>query len=181
MKRSTAIVLVVAAVMVCSVGYSSHVHARVYVPLPEFVIDAEPDLVVIPGTYVYRVPDIETDILFYQGFWYRPFEGRWYRSRSYNGPWGFITVGRVPLSLRRLPVGYRSMHFELNHRMHYGDLQRNWRGWERQRHWDRDDRWREGRDHGLGDDRGRGDRGSRGGHGDRDDRGHGGDDDGGRR
>src|SRR5450759_3964643 len=120
MKRSIAIVLVVAAVMICSIGYSSQAYAaRVYVSPPEFVIDAEPDLVVIPGTYVYRVPDIETDVLFYQGFWYRPFEGRWYRSRGYNGPWGFIAVGRVPLGLRRLPGGYRSMHFEPNHRVHY--------------------------------------------------------------
>jgi len=42
---------------------------------------------VIPGTYVYVVPDINTEILFYHGYWYRPSAGRWYWARTYNGPW----------------------------------------------------------------------------------------------
>lgn len=160
MKKNTAILFVIAAVLISSIGFSSKAYAaRVYVSPPEIFIQSSPDLVVIPGTYVYRVPDIEADILFYQGFWYRPFEGRWYRSRHQNGPWGYLGHGRVPGALLRLPGDYRTMHFEPHHRVHYGDLHKNWRGWERQRHWDRDDRWREGRDHGRRGDRDHRDRG----------------------
>lgn len=175
MKKYPVILLVIAAVLISSIGFSSEANAaRVYVSPPEIAIDISPDLVVIPGTYVYRIPDIEADILFYQGFWYRPFEGRWYRSRHHNGPWGHISRGRVPGSLLRLPGDYyRSMRFEPHHRIHYGDLHKNWRGWERQRHWDRDDRWREGRDHGRRDHRDRGhDRDHRDRGRDRGDRGH---------
>lgn len=61
--------LVIATVLISSIGFSSTVYAdRVYVSPPEFAIAATPDLVVIPGTYAYRAPDIKTDILFYQGF-----------------------------------------------------------------------------------------------------------------
>lgn len=156
MKKSTAVLLVITAVLIGSLGFSSNAYAaRVFISPPEIVLDASPDLVVIPGTYVYRVPGIESDILFYQGFWYRPYEGRWYRSKHHNGPYHHI--GRVPGGLLRLPPDYRSFAFEPRHRIHYGDLHRNWRGWERNRHWDRDDRWRDHgrRDHGdRGDHRG---------------------------
>jgi len=157
MKRSTIILAVVAAMMFGIVGFAVQADAaRVYISPPAFVFDVEPELVVVPGTYVYRVPDIEADILFYQGYWYRPYEGRWYRSRAYNGPWGHI--GRAPGALLRLPSGYRDWRYEDRHRMHYGDLHRNWRSWERNKHWDRDDRWREhrgDRGHDRGHDRGR--------------------------
>jgi hypothetical protein len=161
MKKSTIILLFMAIVMMLSIGYSGRADAAVvYASPPEFFVEGSPDLVVIPGTYVYRIPDIETDILFYQGFWYRPFEGRWYRARHHNGPWGYLGPRRIPGVLLRLPGDYRMMHFEPHHRIHYGDLHRNWRGWERHRHWDRDERWREGRgrDHGHGRDRDHGHR-----------------------
>ena len=63
-------------------------------------------MVVIPGTYIYAVPDIDVEILFYQGYWYRPHEGHWFRSKSYNGPWAYLDSHRVPRALFDLPPDY---------------------------------------------------------------------------
>ena len=77
-----------------------NVNIGINVPLPPpFRFHAPPPMAVIPGTYIYTVPDIDVEILFYQGYWYRPYEGRWYRSKSYNGPWAFLDSGRVPHTL----------------------------------------------------------------------------------
>jgi hypothetical protein len=113
-------------------------------PPPPYRIAAPPPVVVIPGTYVYAVPDIETDILFYSGYWYRPHGGHWFRARSYNGPWAYWPDPRVPRALlelppdyRRLPPGYR--------RIPHREFKSNWARWERDRYWERDRGWREGR------------------------------------
>ena len=75
-------------------------------PPPVFRFHAPPPMVVIPGTYIYAVPDIDVEILFYQGYWYRPHEGHWYRSKSYNGPWAYLESRRVPRALFDLPPDY---------------------------------------------------------------------------
>jgi hypothetical protein len=119
-------------------------------PPPVYRIPAPPPVVVIPGTYVYAVPDIGVDILFYQGYWYRPHEGHWFRARSYNGPWVYAAPRFVPPAIielppdyRRVPPGYR--------RIPYGQFKKNWTGWERDRYWDRDREWRESRHGGPGE------------------------------
>jgi hypothetical protein len=54
------------------------VNVNIGVNLPAIRFAAPPDVVVIPGTsYVYMVPDIDVDVLFFQGYWWRPYEGRW--------------------------------------------------------------------------------------------------------
>ncbi len=114
----------------------AEVSVNITVPLPGLVIPAPPALVVIPGTYAYYPPDVSVDIFFYHGFWYRPYGGRWYMSRDYNGPWGGVAVERVPVALRRLPPGYR--HGPEGYRsVPYPEVRRNWRTWERDRYWDR--------------------------------------------
>jgi len=123
---------------------------------PPVVIPAPPEVVLIPGTYVYFVPGIDVDILFYHGYWYRPYEGRWYRANRYNGPWVYLSPSRVPRPFLRLPHDYR--HIEPGyHRIPHGDLRKNWRRWERERHWDREMRDNRGErgEHGRGRDRGR--------------------------
>lgn len=111
---------------------------------PLFRLTAPPPVVVIPGTYVYVVPDIAVDIFFFRGAWYRPHEGHWFRSTSYNGPWRFVAPNRMPQEIvglphhdyRNIPPGHR--------RIPYGQMKKGWRGWERHRYWDRDVVWREG-------------------------------------
>ncbi len=114
----------------------AEVNVSITVPLPGLVLSAPPALVVIPGTYAYYPPDVSVDIFFYHGYWYRPYGGHWYISRDYNGPWGGVAVGRVPLALRRLPPGYR--HGPAGYeRRPYHEVRSNWRTWERDRYWDR--------------------------------------------
>lgn len=119
-----------------------NVNIGINVPLPRLVISAPPAVVLIPGTYAYFAPDIEVDIIFYGGYWYRPHSGYWYRSVGYNGPWKYIVVDRVPRVLIDLPPGYR--HIPPGHeRIPYGHLKKNWRTWEREKHWDRKHEYKE--------------------------------------
>ena len=62
------------------------VNVRISLP-PPIVFAAPPALIVLPETYVYVVPDVDADIFFYNGWWWRPWEGRWYRSRHYDSGW----------------------------------------------------------------------------------------------
>ncbi|MBI5057252.1 MAG: hypothetical protein HZB61_11630 [Nitrospirae bacterium] len=75
-------------------------------PPPMFMPPAPPAVVVIPGTEVYYSPNVEEDIYFYRGNWYRPYAGRWYRARGYNGPWVYLVPGRVPRMLVSMPPDY---------------------------------------------------------------------------
>ena len=116
-------------------GYTE-VNVTVGVNLPPVVIPGPPEVVFIPGTYVYYIPDINADIFFYHGWWYRPYEGRWYRARIYNGPWGFVAPGRVPHVMLTLSPDFR--HVSPGHgRIPYGQLKKSWRTWERERYWDK--------------------------------------------
>lgn len=120
------------------------VQVGVNIGLPSpFVFPAPPPVVVIPGTYVYMVPDIEADILFYHGHWYRPHGGRWFRARSYDGPWVHVGHSHVPRPLIKLPPHYRSVPHG-HHRIPHEHLKANWGKWERQKHWHKDNVWRTG-------------------------------------
>ena len=112
-------------------------------PPPAYRIAAPPPMIVLPGTYVYMVPDIDADIFFYAGNWYRLFEGRWFNARSYNGPWIYVPDPRVPRALVQLPPDYRRIPPGWR-RIPYGQFRKNWAGWERDRYWDRDRDWRAG-------------------------------------
>jgi len=83
------------------------VNVGIFAPPPAYVVPAPPPVVVIPGSYVYLVPGIDVDILFYHGYWWRPYQGHWYRSKSYNGPWGYYK--NVPRAIMALPPDYRRM------------------------------------------------------------------------
>jgi hypothetical protein len=107
---------------------------------PPVVFSAPPEVVVLPDTNVYVVPDVEADIFFSGGWWWRPWQGRWYRSRHYDRGWAFYRAAPPPF-YRRVPPGWRNDYREhrwqgreWNHeRVSHGDMQRNWRGWERDR------------------------------------------------
>ena len=103
-------------------------------PPPIFVFPAPPELVVIPATYVYYCPDVDFDIYFYDGYWYRFDGGYWYGSVSYSGPWTYVE--RVPPVLLILPPDYRIITGE-ERRIPYAELDGNWRAWRRDRYWDR--------------------------------------------
>lgn len=105
-------------------------------PPPVYTFAAPPELVVIPNTYVYFAPGVDMDIVFYHGYWYRPYNGYWYRGAGYNGPWHHIGRERVPRYIINLPPDYRHSYGG-NPRIPYGHVHNNWNRWERERYWDK--------------------------------------------
>jgi hypothetical protein len=135
--------LLVAALVPLSARAQIGVSVDVNVPLPPpIVFSAPPEVVVIPETNVYVAPDVEADIFFSRGWWWRPWQGRWYRSRRYDGGWGYYRSAPPPF-YRRVPPGWRNDYREhrwrgrewQHERIPHGEMERNWRGWERDRHW----------------------------------------------
>ncbi|PKN18985.1 MAG: hypothetical protein CVU71_09380 [Deltaproteobacteria bacterium HGW-Deltaproteobacteria-6] len=114
---------------------------------PPVIFAAPPALVVLPETYVYVVPDSDVDIFFYSGWWWRPWEGRWYRSRDYNSGWRYYR--RVPSFYVWIPSEWRNDYRAHRWRGHQWDyqpiphqqVQRNWRGWEKNKHWEKQNSW----------------------------------------
>lgn len=106
---------------------------------PPITISAPPMMVVIPGTYVYTAVDVDADIVFYQGVWYRPFRGTWYRSDEYNGRWAAVPAAHVPAAVVGLPPDWKSLP-RGHERVPYGQVKQNWKTWERERHWERAER-----------------------------------------
>lgn len=136
-----------------------NIHVGISVPPPPpLVIPAPPPMFVIPRTYVYFAPDVDVDIFFYHGYWYRPHQGHWYRSQSHNGKWVYIAPKRVPSVLVNLPPDFRRVPPGHRH-IPYGHLKKNWKTWERDKYWERHGgrEWHgENWEHHQGKDRGRG-------------------------
>ena len=125
------------------------VHVTVRDNLPAIRFASPPELVVIPGTYVYMVPDKDVDVLYFQDYWWRPYEGHWYRSQEYNGQWSYVETDKIPGGLRSLPLDFRHRLSAEYERIPYKDVKRNWKRWEKEKHWDRRDREEQGEhDHG---------------------------------
>jgi len=81
MKRLLFGILLLAFVIVVPIPTMAGVDVSVSIALPPpIVFSAPPEMIVLPETYVYVVPDVDVDIFFYDGWWWRPWEGRWYRS-----------------------------------------------------------------------------------------------------
>jgi hypothetical protein len=130
--------IVIATMTLLLLGFSGQSMARIHIGVnialpPVFVFSAPPGVVVIPGTYVYYSPDVNFDLYFYGGYWYRPYRRYWYRSASYDGPWVYIRS--APYALLNLPPDYRVITRGYRH-IPYRDLHRNWRAWQRGRYWE---------------------------------------------
>ena len=148
MKRSVFLMVLSAMVLVFPVLTMARVNVGVNISLPPLItFAAPPELVVIPETYVYAVPDVDADIFFYQGWWWRPWEGRWYRSRHYDSGWQHYR--NVPKFSRQIPSGWKNDYRERRWRGHQWNQQRiphqqaqkNWRNWEKRKHWEKQNSW----------------------------------------
>lgn len=126
----------------------AQVSVDVHIALPPpIVFAAPPSLVVLPETYVYVVPDAEADIFFYDGWWWRPWDGRWYRSRDYASGWRHYRS--VPSFYVQIPSGWRNDYrdrrwrgHEWNHRpIPHEQVKRNWNGWKKNKHWEKQNTW----------------------------------------
>ena len=89
MKRLLFGTMLLALVIVVPIPTLAAVDISVTIGLPPpIVFEAPPAVIVIPETYVYVVPGIHVDLFFWNGWWWRPWGGHWYRSRYYNRGWG---------------------------------------------------------------------------------------------
>lgn len=149
-------------------------HIRIGVPMPPHIeFSAPPRLVVVPETYVYVAPDIEEEIFFSDGWWYRPWEGRWYRSRHHNSGWQHYRS--TPSFYSHVPHNWRNDYREGHWRgqqwniqpIPHVEVQRNWRSWKTNNHWEKNRTWgvdnlQRQRDSRHPSDRGRGNHPNRG-------------------
>jgi hypothetical protein len=123
-------------------------HVRIGIPMPPLIHFAEPPrLVVVPETYVYVAPDIEEEIFYSDGWWWRPWEGRWYRSRHHDSGWQ--RYKNTPSFYRHIPndwrSNYRDRHWQgrqwnVNPIPHQ-QVQKNWHSWKTNRHWEGNQSW----------------------------------------
>jgi len=89
------------------------VSVQIGIPLPPpITFSAPPETVLLPGTGVYAAPGVAVDLFFFDGWWWRPWGGRWYRSRDYRSGWGYY--GGVPSFYGRIPHSWREDY--RNHR-----------------------------------------------------------------
>jgi len=103
-----------------------------------------PAVIVLPDTPdVYVVPYIEVDLFFWGGWWWRPWEGRWYRSHYYDRGW--VYYGGVPNFYFYVDPGWRDCFRSRNwhghpwnhHYIPHHELQRNWKTWQANRYWEK--------------------------------------------
>ena len=74
---------------------------------PAYAPAAAPTVAGVPGTEVAVIGDPSVNIFAYRGYWWRSFQGRWYRSSGYNGRWSFVRSEMVPPALIQLPSEYK--------------------------------------------------------------------------
>lgn len=140
MKRhliaATLLLLPLGAISATGASAEVSLNIGINIPLAGVAISSSPDVVVISGTYVYFIPDAKEDVFFYHGYWYRPHNGRWYRSADYSNGWVFVSLNNVPSPILSIPVGFRALP-PGQEKIPYGQLKKNWKSWEKERRWER--------------------------------------------
>lgn len=148
MKKLLFRTLFLALVIVIPIPTMAQVSVNINIaPPPPIAFAAPPEMVVLPGSYVYVVPDVAQDIFFYNGWWWRPWGGRWYRSLNYNSGWGYYK--NVPSFYGGIPPGWRNDYRAHRwggqpwnyQRISHQQLQQNWKGWQTSKHWEKQNAW----------------------------------------
>jgi hypothetical protein len=124
------------------------VNVGIHISLPHPIMySGSPQMIVLPETNVYVVPDMEEEIFFYDGWWWRPWEGRWFRSRDYRSGWNHYS--HVPSFYASIPSSWRSDYREHRWRGHQWNYQHipqqhvenNWQAWKKSRYWEKQKSW----------------------------------------
>jgi len=148
MKKLLFGTIFLALVLVSPIQAMARVDVGISISLPPLIVfSAPPEVIVIPGTYVYAVPDLDVDFFFYNGWWWRLWEGRWYRSRYYNRGWGYYND--VPNFYFDIDPSWRGYYRNRNwygqrwdyERIPSQRLQQNWKSWKNARRWERQETW----------------------------------------
>jgi hypothetical protein len=137
MKKLLFGTILLAVLIVYPIMSMAQVNVRVNVPIPlpppiPFV--GPPNVVVLPGTDVYAVPDVNEELFFRQGWWWRNYGGHWYRSQSYDRGWAYYRG--YPSWYRGIPHDWRDNYrnntwggHPWNHTyIRHADLNNHWRG-----------------------------------------------------
>jgi hypothetical protein len=66
-----------------------------------------PAVAVIAGTQVSYAENYAGDLFYFQGRWYRPYEGNWFWAVTVSGEWTEMTIGQVPKAVLEVPSDYR--------------------------------------------------------------------------
>jgi len=96
---------------------------------------------------VYFVPDIALDMFFWNGWWWRPYEGGWYRSQYYDRGWA--SYDQVPSFYFDIEPGWRGHYRNHNWNGHPWNyerisnqrLQQNWNSWHNNHYWEKQKTW----------------------------------------
>ncbi|HYA90502.1 MAG TPA: hypothetical protein VEK32_03280 [Thermodesulfobacteriota bacterium] len=117
-------------------------------PPPPIPFAAPPQVIVMPETSgVYVAPDIDADLYFWNGFWWRLWEGRWYRSAYYDRDWAYYN--NVPSFYFDIDPHWRDYYRNHNwyghqwnyQRIPYERLQKNWKTWQTSKSWGGQKTW----------------------------------------
>ena len=111
MKKSLLGISLLAMAIVAPVTAMAGVRVGVNIGIPPVVIGigSPPPLVEIPDSAgVYVAPDVNIDLFFWNGWWWRPYEGRWYRSHYYDRGWAYYN--RAPRFYHRVDPGWRGYY-----------------------------------------------------------------------
>jgi hypothetical protein len=149
MKKLLFGAMLLALAIVVPVATMAQVDINVNVSLPPpIAFGAPPVVIALPDSNdVYVAPDINVDLFFWNGWWWRLWEGRWYRSHYYDRGWGYYK--NVPSFYFDVDPGWRGYYRDHNwygHRWNYeripnARLQQNWKSWHKDRHWERQGTW----------------------------------------
>ena len=149
MKKLLLGTILLALAVVVPIPTNAGVNINIGISLPPAIVfEAPPDVIVIPDTNnVYVVPNIRVDFFFWNGWWWRPWEGRWYRSRYYNRGWEYYS--KVPSFYFDVDPRWRRHyrnHSWYGHRWYYEripsrQVEQNWKRWEDSGYWERQRTW----------------------------------------
>jgi hypothetical protein len=115
---------------------------------PPIVFQAAPEVIALPDTDdVYVDPEVNADLFFWDGWWWRLWQGHWYRSLYYDRGWAYYEY--VPAFYLDVDPGWRGYY--RNHHWHghswnyeripYHRVRENWRNWHADRHGERQGTW----------------------------------------
>ena len=91
-----------------------------------WTVDEPREVVMVPNSQVYFVPNLSFDLFFYNNYWWSQRGNNWYRSNNYNGPREIVEQRDVPAPVYRVPKDYRSRYDNQRH-IPYGQWQNQWK------------------------------------------------------
>ena len=110
MKKSVCGTILLALAIVIPVPTMAGVDISIGISLPPPVVfETPPEVIALPDTSdVYVAPDVDAELFFWNGWWWRPWEGRWYRSHYYNRGW--VYCDNVPSFYFDVDPGWRGYY-----------------------------------------------------------------------